>query len=128
MSALSAPGPNVKSDGGQIVSASNDVSLNSSIIGPYLDFYPDPEGGFHVSATLGYARLSASRNGDDAESTASTGIGLGLGLGYDAWVADEWTLGVLGRFTYANTGHDVSIYTVKDIAIAPAILFSLGYQ
>ena len=65
VSALSAPGPDVKLSDGQSFASSNDMSLNLSTIGPYLDFYPDPHGGFHVLGTVGFARVSASEDGDD---------------------------------------------------------------
>jgi len=125
VSVLSAPGPSVEYKG-LTYTADSDASLNLSTVGPYVDFYPDPNGGFHLLGTVGYARLSAN-NGDDDERSAS-GIGVGLGVGYDAWVSDEWSLGVLGRFTYAHAGHDESSLHFTENAIAPALLFSVNYH
>jgi hypothetical protein len=128
LSEMRAFGPSVSFPGGQTVTASGDRSLNLLTLGPYVDFYPDPTSGFHILGTLGLAVIDASNGDSTNSSAASSGFGIGGGLGYDWWVADEWSLGVLGRFTYAAMGHTTSGVNVTDNAIAPALLFSACFQ
>jgi hypothetical protein len=74
---------------------------NSSIIGPFVDWYPNVRGGFHAQAALGLATLTPRLFGhpatDDSEYLALGG-GLLIGAGYEWWIADEWSLGVLTQF------------------------------
>jgi hypothetical protein len=126
LSATVAAGPTYKADNGVSGTANGDVSLNLFTGGPYIDFYPDPTTGFHLLGTLGYAELTASN--DNTTSEASTGVGVGAGIGYDWWVGDEWSLGVLGRFTYAAVSHEAAGSKETDSVIAPALLFSVCFQ
>jgi len=120
-----ASGPSF-SGGGVSGTASNDVKLNFMMIGPYVDYYLDPTNGLHLLGTIDYSIANAS-NGNSS-SNASTGFGLGLGVGYDFWVADEWSLGVLGRFNYAHMTYSNGPATATDNMIAPAIEFSAAFN
>lgn len=82
-------------------------------IGPFVDGYPDPRGGFHVGGMVGpgFARLKDSIGGG---SKSANGISLAAWLGYDWWVAEQWSIGGLLRFSGANTwdssdGSDLSV-------------------
>jgi hypothetical protein len=119
-------GPSV-SAGGQTATTDNSTKLNFFTIGPYVDYYPDPHGGFHVLGTLGFASLSAS-NGSGQSSDASTGFEIGAGVGYDWWVSANWSLGILGRFTIAPLSQSNGGVTEHDTTIVPAVLFSFTYQ
>lgn len=67
----------------------------------------------------------------------SEGVVLSLGVGYDFWVAPEFSLGVMGRFTYApltltalggpNVPDDREI-TASYPTFAPALLLTATYQ
>jgi hypothetical protein len=122
----SAIGPSF-SQGGMTVSTSNSVSFGVGTFGPYADYYPNPGSGFHVLGTLGFAQIQVS---DDNSNTkvAENGFTLGAGAGYDFWIAGDWSLGVLARFTYVNAkGTSVGV-TENDNVIAPALLFSVCFQ
>jgi hypothetical protein len=106
--------------------ASDDASIGLGSIGPYLDFYPDPMGGFHVLGSLGYAQVSFDDGDGIVEEVTSSGFTLGGGVGYDAFVSNEWGLGVLGRFGYAWTSHETSGVTVKDNALMLGVSFSVS--
>jgi hypothetical protein len=125
LSALSAPGPTVEA-GGMTFEANDDASLGLASIGPYVDFYPSPQGGFHVLGTLGYAQVTADNGNGIIEEATSSGFTLGAGIGYDAFVSDEWSLGALGRLSYAWTSHETSGITVNDNALALGISFSVS--
>jgi hypothetical protein len=58
-----------------------------------VDWYPDPQKGWHAGGAvgLGVVGASASRGGQDLVGTDATASILG---GYDWWIAPEWSLGV----------------------------------
>ena len=100
-----------------------DVSLTLLGAGIFADFYPDPHGGLHVQPFLGYGALEASSNGNSGGSDP-TGPVFAIGVGYDFWVADEWSIGVMGRFAYAALSLEDTSYNT----IAPAVLATFTYH
>jgi len=96
-------------------------------IGPFIDGYPNPRGGFHLGGTIGpsFARLTSNTG---FAGTKAKGISLAAWLGYDWWVADQWSLGGLLRLSGANNW---SSNTSPDLAInmrSIALLFTAVYQ
>ena len=84
-------------------------SATFGVVGPFLDYYPNPAGGFHLQGAVGIASLSVSdgkmkdgSNTIDLDESDGTGFGAMLGIGYEAWVGDQWSLGVLGRVLYGT--------------------------
>jgi hypothetical protein len=121
--------------------AGEDVPLDSplhfSLWGVTLDYFPDANGGFHFGGTAGIAVAFAQLPDEyDFEGIGGAGLGLSLGIGYDWWVADEWSLGMLGRYTGAGimgedtepvglTGQDVTAQedsTINAFSIAFTVL------
>jgi hypothetical protein len=127
LSGASVVAPSVSVDG---VSASDsNTRLTLVTIGPYIDFDPDPHKGLHILGTLGFASLNARY--DDANFRASNSAGgftLGGGIGYDWWVSRDWSIGVLGRFTFASTSRTVDGFSVSESTVLPAALFSFSYN
>jgi hypothetical protein len=81
------------------IPAEIDPGLRSlALIAPFVDWYPNVRGGFHVQAALGLATLVPRVFGHPATSQsdyAAVGGGLLIGTGWEWWVADEWSIGVL---------------------------------
>lgn len=125
LSAMSAPGPSAKV-GDVTVEADDDTSLGLASVGPYVDYYPDPHGGFHVLGSLGYAQVTFDDGDGIVDDATSSGFTLGAGIGYDAFVSDEWSLGALGRLGYAWTSHDSGAFTVQDNALMLGVSFSVS--
>ncbi len=77
------------------------TGLNLVSIGPFIDGYPDSRGGFHLGGTVGptFAKLTT---GTGMPDNSAAGIGLAAWLGFDWWVADQWSVGGLLRFSGAN--------------------------
>jgi hypothetical protein len=122
-----ALGPSVRVNGFR--ASSSDTSLALATVGPYIDFYPNPRRGLHVLGTLGLARLTASfDNGTVSASDSGTGFTLGGGIGYDWWVGRDWSLGILGRFTFAATSRTFDGVSVSESTFLPAVLFSFTYN
>ncbi len=77
------------------------TSMTLAMVGPMVDGFPDPEGGFHVGGMLGAAVLS--NNGPTGDTVQSGGGGLAAWTGYGWWVSDNWSLGGLLRLGFAAT-------------------------
>lgn len=124
-SGVSAVAPSM-TVGGQEFTANDNVRLNFAMLGPYVDYYPDPTTGFHLLGALGYAQLNLEDGSSKTKN--ATGFGLGGGIGYDWWVADEWSIGVLGRMSWASMKVDEGTTTLTHSAVAPTLLLSVQYQ
>lgn len=106
---------------------------NLVLLAPFIDIYPNPRRGFHVQGALGLAVLTASVFGSsatDQSDYAAIGGGLMLGAGYEWFVADEWSLGILGRATISVlTGEDDSgVRWIHVPATSPSFLVTLTYH
>lgn len=96
----------------------DDVELYLINLGVFADYYPDPTRGLHFVGMFGWGGLEASVGGDVGGSDP-TGMILGLGAGYDFWIADEWSVGPLGRFMYAPLSlNDVDYDTIQFTLVA----------
>jgi hypothetical protein len=117
-------GPKVTLNGQDIANLSQNGSNSLSLLtlGPYVNYYFDPTAGFYLLGMVGYGAESYTQNGGSGQSPG--GPAFALGAGYDFWVADEWSLGVLGRFTYGS----LSLNSVTYSTISPAIMFSFNYN
>lgn len=106
---------------------------NAALIGPFLDWYMDPERGLHLQGALGLATLTPRVFGHDSTEQSeylALGAGLMLGAGYDFFVADEWSLGVLARTTVSVLGgeDDASDGWLHVVTTSPGLLVSLTYH
>ncbi|HMJ15129.1 MAG TPA: hypothetical protein VK524_27130 [Polyangiaceae bacterium] len=80
-----------------------------AMIGATVDWYPNPQKGFHFGGTLGPAfAVAETPEGAVFDNIGGAGIGLSALVGYDWWVSDEWSLGVLGRLSGARVRGEAS--------------------
>lgn len=106
---------------------------NLVLFAPFIDVYPNPRRGFHVQGALGLAALTPRVFGSSATEQseyAAIGGGLMLGVGYEWFVADEWSIGILGRATVSVlTGKDESGVRWIHVPISsPSFMVSLTYH
>jgi hypothetical protein len=105
------------------------------VLGPFVDYYLDPDEGLHLQGGLGLSWISLGdahlhdANGAGVESQGGTGFGLMLGLGDEWWVSDGWSLGVSARLTmgFLSGQEDLPLNLSVDwshTVLAPAILFT----
>jgi hypothetical protein len=71
------------------------------LIGPFVDGFFSPSGGWHAGALLGLGGL-----GETAETEGSGGLGGAVWLGYDRWVGADWGIGGQLRFMGIAAGGD----------------------
>jgi hypothetical protein len=111
-----------------------------SSIGPFADWYVDPDGGWHVEAAIGLAAIQAGKGTPTeiggtsytfpSDDESGTGVSLLAGVGYEWWVGEQVSMGMLARLQYVSgsvkaTG-DTESTSVK--VVVPAILGTLTYQ
>jgi hypothetical protein len=82
-----------------------DRSVSMALIGPFIDGFPNANKGWHFGGLVGLAAVNVEDDNDDGLSKTG-GFGGSVFLGYDFWVADEWSVGPLVRFTGALTKDD----------------------
>lgn len=104
-----------------------------SMFGPFVDWYPNVRGGFHVQGALGLAILVPRVFGHPATSESEyTAVGgaLVLGTGYEWWIADEWSIGVLSQlgFRLLRGEDDSGRSWTHLITNSPALCVSLTYH
>lgn len=107
---------------------------NFALVGPFIDWYPNPKTGFHFQAALGLATLSGvhldTSAVNDDEPYHAIGGGVMLGVGYEWWVGDEWSMGVsarlLGSFLRGKDDSDVMWNHVA--GTGPSPMFTVTYH
>jgi hypothetical protein len=117
------------------VSTGGGTSVVTSI-GPFIDWYPQPTGGFHVEGAVGLGVITAAKgNGDNgltfpANDQSGNAFSLLAGVGYELWVADHLSLGVLARLHYENGSVKASGDTDSTSVntLIPAVLATLTYN
>jgi hypothetical protein len=108
--------------------SSRSVTTVAPIFGVLVDWYPAPEGGWHVGGSLGLGGVGLT----DASSN-SNGYSLGVAIlgGYDWWIGPQWSLGLMAVAATAGAadlkdgnGSDTGYrFTPITIAIEGSIVF-----
>lgn len=78
--------------------------LATLFVGPFVDGYLRPQGGWHFGGSVGLAQLRF----DVDERSNATGFGANLWAGRDFWVAPDWSLGSALRTGFLRGRHDAS--------------------
>ncbi len=106
------------------ISAQSSGNLFFGMLGPFMDYYFDPNKGLHLQVMVGLGFLT----GESSDSETAVGGGLAVGLGHDWWVSDEWSLGILGRLAFAAVKVDDSFINEEHKAVQAAALFTATYH
>lgn len=109
------------------------ANVARGVIGPFVEWYPDREGGFSTGALFGPAvltvqtpsvRILGTELGGDA---TGTGIGGNLWVSYTFWIASQWSLGAEARAGFASVkNQDDSSQTGSGTGFA--LLFTSVYH
>lgn len=92
---------------------SDDVSVGTLVLaGPIIEWYFQPDGGFHLGGGPMGARLQIKDETGGISDHEPVGGGIVAGFGYDWWVGEQWALGVMGRFVAARLEDDDIVHTV----------------
>jgi hypothetical protein len=79
------------------------AQLQSVELGAFLDWYPNPEKGWHVGVSLGLAGMTLT---DDAGTQLTAGgIGGSIFGGHQWWLGPSWSLGLGAVLSIAGMSH-----------------------
>lgn len=94
------------------------IDENGWLVGPFLDIFPNPQGGWHLGVMPGVSVLSAHDIVED-ENFAVVGGGIGFWAGYDAWVSPDWAVGgMLQAIIAQGSGeHDIGLGLEDDVTV-----------
>jgi hypothetical protein len=71
-------------------------------IGPFIDFFPVPSGGLHISASITYVYTEYNHQLYRTYGLGGRGYAVSPGLGYDFWVSEQWSIGAALQVTMAK--------------------------
>lgn len=123
ISVLTISKPNLSFKQPAIPSTTSDNDWEHVFVGPFIDYFFDPHGGGHIGAMPAIAAATSTKFTADAQQGVSdndkktpTGGGIVVFGGYDFWVSDQWSIGILGRFSYASmsVSTDTGFGTLKE--------------
>jgi hypothetical protein len=77
-----------------------DTTFSLDRVGPFLEWYPNPDGGLHFQALLAWGDFNMHRP-DGIEVDDPSGLFMSLAAGYEWFVDERWRVGALARLTYA---------------------------
>jgi len=116
-------------EGGKRVSSHDDsVKLTQLRVGPFLDFYPSPERGFHASAAVSLVVEFESDTQGDAIKPVWYGPSLATGVGYEWFIARELSLGILARFAFGSLLRSAPNTTEHLTFVAPELALTATFH
>jgi hypothetical protein len=73
-----------------------DANMARAMLGVLVDWYPQPDDGWHVGAAIGFAGITLS----DSSIPSAVGAAFSAKLfgGYDWWIGPQWSLGLAALF------------------------------
>ena len=142
ISAPSAKADDFEADGEKIDDLTGEWDMISlSIIGPFIDYYFNPEAGLHLQLAVGLASSSVSKGefktGEGSSKTddeTGSGFGAMLGFGFETWAGEQWSVGGLIRVLYADTTIEADLPESdvkadwKTKSVIPGVLFTATYH
>ena len=105
-----------------------DSTVALTLLGPFVDGFFDHKGGFHMGGMLGVAALDVEDLDGDDEAETLTGFGGAAWAGYDAWVADEWSIGGLVRAGGAITKKSADAGDISAQSFSLGLMLSVLYH
>lgn len=116
-------------EGGKRVSSDDDsVKLTELRVGPFVDFYPRPERGFHASAAVTWVVEFESDVKGNAIQPGWYGASLATAIGHEWFIASEVSLGLLVRFAFGSLGRSSSAGSERLTFIAPELALTATYH
>ena len=104
--------------------AADDRNLQLTIAGLFVDGFPKSRRGWHLGGSLGGARLRLEADAATGGRIDAYGLGGVIWGGYDAWVADEWSVGGLVRLAGSVTSGDADGVDVTAMTRSITFMFT----
>jgi hypothetical protein len=111
-------------------------SATLSLIGPFVDYYPNSGSGLHLLACAGYGILSLNKgvamvpsSTENLGDQAGTGFAVMIGAGFDIWIGKELSLGIVAEVMGGvGSGDDASGTNWDHLVFTPAVLIDATYN
>jgi hypothetical protein len=104
-------------------------------IGGMIDWYPNPNGGWHLFGSAGFSAASVTitdlGTNTEISSTDLTGPMFGGGFGYEGFLADEFSVGFQLRLDVLKLTGDDPLFEDKEVELdvfAPALGMTITYN
>ena len=110
-------------NGNQVFYTAQNIHLNTWSVGPYVDVYPNPHGGFHLLGGVGYSEMGVD-NPHTYAFVSGNGFSVQTALGYDWWLNRTATMGFLLSLTHTQAMVDSSLESVW----VPGLSLSISYH
>ena len=98
-----------------------------SMLGLFVDWYPNPKDGWHIQGAVGPTAVRFSSGNE----LSGTGFGAMFGGGYEWFVSEQWSLGILARVQYASpqlSFASTSATKLDSSTWSPALMFGATYH
>lgn len=115
-------------DGKRVSSDDDSVKLTELRVGPFVDFYPRPQRGFHASVGLSLVVQFESDTKGDAIRPVWYGASLATGVGHEWFIAGEVSLGFLARFALGSLRRSAGGVTETLTFVAPELALTATYH
>jgi hypothetical protein len=106
------------------------ASLN--VVGPFARYYPESREGLHLDFATGLAALTGLRREADPSDGRHVAFGGGfvLGIGYEAWVGEQWSLGIATRLVTALVSErdEAGVDWLVGMGAFPNVLIGVTYH
>jgi hypothetical protein len=100
-----------------------DANLNTLIIGPFAEGFPQPNGNLHFGGTVGLSHQGVDVAGTSG-GTSAWGVGGAFWAGTGVWVAPDWSVGGLLRLQ-ALYGKDGDLTVTS---FGASLMFAVTYN
>ena len=99
-----------------------------TVLGVFVDGFPQVNGGFHLGGMIGLAGGSTSRK-DNVDEFEGGGLGMSAWVGHGFWIGSEWSMGGMLRFNGALMRDDSNDdATLQNSTYSLGLLFSVLYH
>jgi hypothetical protein len=107
-----------------------EATVGTGLIGPFVDGFPNSKGGWHLGGMIGLATVRTEDLPGSDEVRTDQGVGGAVFGGYDAWVADEFAVGGLLRFSaaVARSEDDQTGRKLDSTSTALTLMFTALYH
>jgi hypothetical protein len=116
-------------EGGKDVAPDDDsVKVTLLRIGPLIDWYPNPERGFHALVAVAFTLQLETDTKGNPLLPAAFGASLSTGAGHEWFLSSELSLGILGRVAFGRMDRDAADGHERTLFVVPELLLSATYH
>jgi hypothetical protein len=120
--------PTFVENGRTIIPDDNSITLTLLHVGPFLDWYSNPRGGYHAFGSMGFAAHIERDSKGNPIYPVPKGITGSTGAGYEWFVSSDMSVGVLGRLAFGWLTRTPVSTPERMLFVAPELAFTATYH